>query len=335
MKLLKNMFFCSLLAGSSLIGVSQNYMKCDYIRKLEVNQKINSIYEHKRNNFISYEKIDFKKPLNDEVQNSLEDKILNIYFPTNESDISSNDESDIRKYACSYLKPNSKWIKINSFTIEGFADFRGGASLNYDLSKKRAENVLEKIQPFFPKSDYYICAYGESKSFEGKDSLDLAKDRVVKIIPNENPLNFALSNLLADVYLLDQSGSMNTNSEWRLLQNYIYPENCEVYSFSKIEGGNYDYGYKIKNAIAEGRTSYYSALDTLLSSVKNKTITTMINGKDNVGGATSEEIIRKAKQNNVVLNLIGLNLKDEDKKDFLKIIEETNGKYYFLEKKRL
>lgn len=331
----KKVLFYSLLASAPLVSFSQDYMGCDYIRKLKVNCE-EAKKKSKRDDFISYENFNFKSPLNDETQNSLEGKILNIYFPTNESNLSSNDESDIRKYAYCYLKPNSKWIDIKTFMIEGFADFRGGAELNYNLSKERADNVLSKIYPFFRKSDYYVCAYGESKSSEDKDSLELAKDRVVKIIPNENPLISALNNLKADIYLLDQSGSMNKNGEWILLQNYIYPEDCDVYSFSKVyDNPDYEYKYDIKDAKAFGNTSYYSALDTLLSSVKNKAITTMINGKDNVGGSTSEKIIKKAKQNNVVLNLIGLNLKDKDKIDFLKIAEETEGKYYFLEKRKL
>lgn len=337
MNKLKNLFLSSVLAFAPFVGLSQDYMGCDYIRELKVKRDTSYFEGNKsQDDFISYGDIKFKEAFADESENDLEGKVMNIYFPTNNSDLSCNDKIDIRRYMVSYLKPNSKWVKINSFMVEGFADFRGGSDLNYNLSKNRAENVLNEISNFFPNADYYVCAYGESKSSEFKDSLELMKDRVVKIIPNENPLISALSNLKGDVYLLDQSGSMNRNGEWNLLQNYSYPADSKVYSFSKVEDAEkFEYKYSISEDFAFGKTSYYSALDTLISSVENKTITTMINGKDNVGGANPDEIIKKAKENNVVLNLIGLNLKDDDKKELLDLVEETDGKYYFLKKSEL
>ena len=145
---------------------------------------------------------------------------MNIYFQTNKSELTLNDSVDMNRYFIKFLKYHSLYEKVTNFNIEGFADCRGDEWDNYELSNKRAEAVANYLKKFYPNIKIYISARGEMNSKETKDSLELQKDRCVRIFFNENPLNRALNLCGANSYVLDQSGSMNKDGEWNILQDY-------------------------------------------------------------------------------------------------------------------
>ncbi len=333
----RDLVFTSFFLLSHFIGYSQNIINgIDYIRKIN---NFNKLSEKKpRDDRIAFIKEPlFGEPLSGEAKNSLEGDVMNIYFQTNKFQLTGTDSSDLRKYI-SYI---SQTKKILSFNIEGFADCTGNDELNYSLSEKRTESIAKILKRTFPNSIIYVSSFGKSKSTQTTDSMILQKERVVKIFPNKNSIERALdiSSKKAGIYLLDQSGSMNINGEWKFLQNYFYPDSSEIYSFSKLDDDLPEsfYGkkhtYDIKEEVAMGLTSYSLALETLLSIIsENKEITIVVNGKNNFKEDNYEKIIEKSKEKKIRLNHIGINLDEDAKKEFRRISENTMGQCYFLKK---
>lgn len=321
---------------------SQNVVDgCDYVRKLKVNRAgEKSVYE-KNFNF-KPRKVVFSEPLVGEAKNSLEGIIFNNYFQFNKSDLTEADKCDIGRYVSGVLNEYSIYEKITSFVVEGYADCSGNSEYNYNLSNRRSENVAKHLKSFFPHANIYVCAYGETQSKETSDSLEMQKDRVVRIIPNENPLKRALDVCPGNDYLLDQSGTMSekinfyqggrVSNYWKNLAEYRFPDSSNVYSFSQNVGVNYSRTYDINTEEAWGATAYYKSFDTLVHLIPEKSvITSVMNAEENVGGS-AERILNKCRQKNLTLNSIGIDLDENWKRELIQIADGTNGKVYFIKK---
>ena len=340
-------------SGSFFVqGRSQNVINgCDYIRELKVNichENLNTSPGRIKDFISGYN--NFEEPFEDEAKNSLDGKVMNVYFQTNSSNITKRDSTDLRRYVLDVIKPTYLYEKLMNFNVEGFADFRGDIGKNYSLSSKRAESVANYLEDLAhnivsPSIKIYVSAFGEVRNHKGKNLEDLKKDRVVRIIPNNNPVIRALENCNADFYLLDQSGSMNKDNFWKSLQNFSFPESSHVFSFSKLilpEGfdkNNLDsldypeffHTFDIKTEVAYGKTPYYSAMDKFLSIIpSNKVIDILVNGESNFGDGTPDDIIKKTKEKNLVLNMIGINVSRDFENQLIEIANATNGNYYFL-----
>jgi outer membrane protein OmpA-like peptidoglycan-associated protein len=352
----KNLFYGFLFGGLSFFSndmKSQDVFGCDYIRKVDVNRALKDeeiLYEDSYKKFFDYS--DFTEPFEDESKNALEGKVMNIYFPTNKCDLSERDSVDIKRYVLKVLKPyieNSN-EKLVSFNVEGFADCRGDNLENYDLSHRRAESVasyLYKVSrnSISPSVKIYTSAFGEMQSEETDDLVELQNNRVVKIILNENPIKHALDVCKGRKILGDQSGSMIPY--WDSFRKYEFREIDDVFTYSKFipprgmrkeecDTNKYPemiHTYNINTEIAHGATSYYPAKKILIPSEfisSGDTITTIINGKNDFIGESPDEIIRLANEKKVVLNMIGIELSGNYVGDFIRIADETGGKYYFV-----
>ena len=96
----RNLFYGILVGGLSLFslkGKSQDVFGVDYIRKLEVNRATN-YHENKKQYNFSIPSVEFKEPLGDEAKNSLEEKVMNVYFQTSKCDLSETDSIDLTNY---------------------------------------------------------------------------------------------------------------------------------------------------------------------------------------------------------------------------------------------
>lgn len=354
--------FCLGVGISSVFG--QNFEECDYIRRLNVNrftQTTENTCDNSKN-FPTYD--NFKEPFSGEAKNSLEGKVMKIYFQNDNCNLSKNDSIDLRRYVLHVLKPYSGkggFEKLESLNFRGFADCNGNPKYNHDLSHKRAENTAKYVEELVhntisPSVKIYISAFGEDKSTETKDSLLWQKDRVVEIIFNENPLKDAMNLCKGKIYLLDQSGSMGPTIDlstnlvydwWSHLQDYSFPIGTDVFFYSefipprgikKEECDPLDYPemihtYDIKTEIANGATCYYPAKNKLLSSSiveKGSEIVTLINGKNDFNKENPYNVIKKAKEKDVQLHMIGIDLSGNYVHDFIDIANETGGKYYFI-----
>lgn len=320
-------------------GFSQPLEGCDYLRKINTFNRVSEKKAKYNSNLDFPEYSNFKEPFKDESRNSFNKEIMSVYFQTNNHELTKNDSSDLRDYCLKIIKPNLIGLKAQfpSFIIEAFADCRGDAFKNYILSMKRAESTAKYLKTFFPKSTIYISAFGEKESIETVDSLELQKYRVSNIFVNKDPRERALELCNADIFLLDQTGSNKHN--WGYLQSYYYPDSAGVFSFSKltentpINSPEARHTGDIKEEIAWGNTCYYDAKNKLLSLVPNKiTITTFVNEMNNLGKENPNDIIQKANQKNINLNMVVENLSPNFAEDLIKISSETGGKYYSLKK---
>jgi outer membrane protein OmpA-like peptidoglycan-associated protein len=342
----KNALYGFLFGGLSLLPClnvkSQDVFGCDYVRQLKVN--CGKIPEIKKSNLDNI--INLSKPLEGESQNSLDEITMNIYFRNNEFCLSGKDSSDLNLYCKNILKPYIEKNKIKILTIEAHTDCIGSEESNLKLSDNRGMSIVNFLRRKFNYTDFYISSFGKSKSTETNDSILLSRDRVVKIIPDENPLKRALDVCKADIYLVDQSGSMKHNGEWQLLQKYTFPDSSRVYSFSKLtlppnsklEDLNpenfpeFFHTYDISTEVAMGKTAYYPASEKVIMSNENNAITAIVNGENNYGQKSHEEIINLALERNIKLNQVGINLSEESKKKFIEIAKKTGGKFYFFRK---
>lgn len=91
-----------------------------------------------------------------------------LHFAVNKFDISEQDITALQKHA-EYLRANPG-IRIN---INGYSDSRGSAKLNFELSKKRAQQVANVlINSGVPESQIKVNSYGESFPLHDEKNWD-------------------------------------------------------------------------------------------------------------------------------------------------------------------
>ncbi len=358
----------SLFSLGTLNSTAQNvFPDCDYLRKLNVNRRTEQFHEISKElikNYTSAKEIDFSEPLEDEARNSLEGMSMNIYFPTDKYNLSGRDSSDIKKYfdnvIISYLKQENK---ISSFNLKGYADCvplknvedKSVSDLyNYNLSHKRAESVANYLDYLIytrihSHVNIFISAYGNMYSKKTKNPDEKKEDRKVEFIVNENPIRNALNVCRGKIILGDQSGSMSCNGSpyWKYFQEHPFFGGVDVFTYSEFvppRGMKKEdcpmeiypqrfHTYDINKETASGATSYYPAMEKLLSSdivSEGDTITAIVNGLNDFSNENPGQIIKIAGEKKVVSNIIGLELSGKCISDLMTIPEKTEGKYYFV-----
>lgn len=81
-----------------------------------------------------------------------------FFFEVNKYEVSPSDMAMLKQHA-SYLKQNPEMVLY----VDGFSDSRGPASVNYQLSKNRAQQVAQLLIRFgAPESRIKVNGYGES-----------------------------------------------------------------------------------------------------------------------------------------------------------------------------
>lgn len=353
-----------LFGGLSLFyrGVNaQDMFGVDYVRKIEVNRTkplSEDVRKSSKNEFyFSYN--NFSEPYEGEAKNSLENKIMNIYFKSNDTILTDRDYTDIGRLFKKVIKPYlESGNEITSFNVVGYADCmppRGvsdkniASEYNYNLSYSRAKNVANEVDRLSysilgmlnPK--IFISAYGDLGSKETRDSTQQKNDRVVKIIVNGNPVENALTLCESKTILVDQSGSMTEC--WDYIKNLEFPVDADVLFYSQympLKGTKKDefkefnsywgsHTYKIDSEFAWGRTCFYEANEVLLPTLNdNSELNVIINGKNDFKGSNPSKIINLANDKNIKVNIIGFDLTGECISNMIKIASETGGRYYIV-----
>ena len=241
-----------------------------------------------------------------DLKNELDDKgNLAIYFRTNAWALHENDRRDIQGYVRS-LPQRSHLV------LEGYADRRGNDTDNDELGRKRGESVADIIKAITSMGHTYeITSYGRSKATATtKDGMK--RDRKVTIVQVTSAIGRGLDNLLADTYLIDQSGSMNERtisgtSKWHAVLSYSFKPNAELFTFSSIPGpcnGPLD---KVR---PDGQTPLYaSMLELITKTPSGKTITALTDGADNRSSNRQQDvsqIIQNANAKRIQINMIGV-----------------------------
>lgn len=104
-----------------------------------------------------------------------------VHFAVNQFDINEQDLTILQHHA-DYLKENPG-IAIN---VNGYSDSRGSAKHNFELSKKRAQQVAKVLISLgVPESQIKVNSYGES--FPLHDEKNWDENRRVELQYSDNP----------------------------------------------------------------------------------------------------------------------------------------------------
>ncbi|WP_455205729.1 OmpA family protein [Kaarinaea lacus] len=109
-----------------------------------------------------------------------------FHFAVNKYDLVESDYEHLKQHA-DYLKKHSQMI----LHVNGYSDARGPAKLNYELSSKRAQQVINILVTYgAPQAQIKLNSYGES--FPLTDEKNWDENRRVELkyieIPNEEGL---------------------------------------------------------------------------------------------------------------------------------------------------
>jgi len=249
-------------------------------------------------------------------KNEVQDGVLSVFYSTNSWKLMSNDIDDLRAFGRT-LDSRSSLI------IEGRADYRGTEERNEVLGRNRAEGIAKFLQTYTQGKVDFV-SYGEKDAAQDSaDRTQLQRDRVVRIVPNRGLVSRALEVSPADVYLIDQSGSMR-GDKWAQVQSFSFPKNAEVYTF---ESPKQDCSTVLSQRFPNGGTPLYMSLSDVLSSMKDsQTLTVLTDGDDTVGGRTPTDVIALAQRKKVDINVIGLGVSHPEYLE--QIASETGGQAY-------
>ncbi len=324
----------ALARGNSIFGYSSSGYLCHIQNEKTTktdSQDVDKITPLKKSNISETD----TPPLGHQ-KNSIDNDVLTIYFETAEDRLYDNDIHDIEKFLASLP------VRVNSFVLEGYADYRGTNEYNLDLSKRRAESAQTMlfssylgVEPFTQ-----IVTYGESNAaIAGTDSNALAANRRVRIIPNKlnnSMITTGLDSLVADYYLLDQSESINDYfnsslpSKWEEVVNYNFPEDARLYTFTTARR---TCETRLSDQRPAGGTPLYLALfDLVETAERGKKITVLTDGEDTEpkDGYIIQRILYAARVKNLSISFLGLTTSPS--KTLYDVSHETNGKYYIFRK---
>ncbi len=254
----------------------------------------------------------------------LEQKVLELFFPSNSYLIPTEEEAKIKDYIQSLPAGTD-------ITIEGYADYRGDFMYNKELSLQRVESIDNLIQQERPELETYKAVYGESKSIQGTtNETKLQNDRKVRLTAPASVIQQGLDNAISLVYLIDQSKSMADKiapkkTKWSEIQKYAFPQNAHLYTFSTERRTCYN---RLANEKPLGRTPLFLSMYNLIDFMEpDQSLTVLTDGDDTEGGKTPREIITFARKKNIDISIIGLGLYD-NKSQLEQIALNTGGSIY-------
>ncbi len=255
---------------------------------------------------------------------TIEQKVLELFFPSNSYTLTAEDEAKIKEYIQSL--PSGTDI-----TIEGYADYRGDFMYNKELSLQRVESIDNLIQQERPELETYKAVYGESKAVQGTvNEIKLQQDRKVCLTAPASVIKQGLDNAVSIFYLIDQSKSMGEKisprkTKWSEIQNYTFPPDSYLYTFSTERRACYNH---LANEKPLGRTPLFLSMYNLLDFMEpNQSMTVLTDGDDTEGGKNPKEIIAAAQKKNIDISIIGLGLYD-NQSQLEQIALSTGGSIY-------
>jgi outer membrane protein OmpA-like peptidoglycan-associated protein len=262
--------------------------------------------------------------------NTINGDTLIIYFETNNNKLEDNDRTDIQNFVSYYVKTNNYNLVNSSLgvCIKGYSDKRGEENKNYILSKNRTNSVKDFLATLgIPTIHEFYYGETNARIFSDDDKSTI-KDRKVEII-----FPFSIRNILDKVpskyYLLDGSKSMkdiltgsNLYTKWEEIVNYPFMPNSEIYISAAREEYNIAsqtniFNKDIANYNPGGSTPLLLSLRNLISFADtNSTITVLTDGGDNWGGVCINQIIKKANNKKIIINVSVLINSDACGSDF-------------------
>jgi hypothetical protein len=262
-------------------------------------------------------------------------KILNKHYEFDKSDLTKEDSVYVAKYFDFLMKSESN--NPDAVCFEGWASSPGSDEYNDSLSFVRARKLADYFESLYPGFKTEIHYFGEVKREFSNDSTNRL-DQVVKVIPRSNDFYKSFKVLEANpsfdgkevkqIGFLDKSWSMVRNGAWGYIQGHDFSQYDTIYAFSRngVEDIIGVSASDIDKLSPGGSTCYYTAKKKLLSKKETRdlNILTVMNGADNVGGSTPDEIVKEAIEKNISLSYLYLSPDPDD--SFGRILREMAHK---------
>ncbi len=281
----------------------------------------------------------------DKAKNSIGGNVANIYYETDKFSLTREDKFDIDIYMNKLM--NSDLSDFENLIIYGMADLRGNKEYNYDLGMSRAVNGADYLISNYPglAGKISVESLGEvicNKELFSFSPEDLKRYRKITLTPKRNSLEYALKILESNpqeekflIYLIDISGSTKYNRAMNYIRNvHNYKKNSKKFVFSQVSGRKNVFSVEDVSSLKEheitGTTSYFLSSCNLFENIENPTgmpaqIISVVNGEDNVGGRTLEELIVLANKKNLQLDFITIDTEKEFKEKLKLASLSTNG----------
>ena len=220
--------------------------------------------------------------------------IVSVFFNENGSVLSSEGRLKIRNFL-------DQVTDDAGLTIVGYTDGCGTMSFNNKLAMRRSGVVRDYLRSLGKKNSVKMISAGEVSNNHNPDSrrVDLGMSRSFKLY--EPP-----PKIIADVYLIDSSGSMQ-NGSWEMYRraiSYHAPNHAKIYLATEVcvpNGRNFDY------VNPAGGTEIWFAYWSVLDKMKPGQTLAIISDFDSTYPLTSREdamIRRKVKQKGVKVRAI-------------------------------
>jgi outer membrane protein OmpA-like peptidoglycan-associated protein len=321
MKSLKNLIMGGVLALSTPV-FSQGYDNPVLI-EVDANRK-DSAYVQTINPEISFNGDSTFLP--GELQNKCENKVLNLYYQHDKSNLNHNDSVDFDSY--------SKIFKEDPvfFQVRGYADIRGTLDYNNNLALERAKKATNMIKSKYPDAMIELVSVGEIGSEKNLD-----ESRKVEIIPNTPSFYSALNKTKSDYGLIDLSGSMNRfvprlgASKYDVLRVVKFPEETDLFAFFSGRTPKGKHIPHINEIYPHGSSEVYGSAKDLIDKVieNGKSLTIFTDGVSTDKYISCQDVIDAAKKKEVKVSVVGVGMPQDKVKDYRKIATETGGNYSF------
>lgn len=262
-----------------------------------------------------------------ELENKFEgnDGTLSIFYRLNSDTLFGNDLDDLARFVELVGRDYSGPI-----TLEGFADPRGDEEANRLLTDRRISGVEQYLAHRLPDAQITSVSFGENQS-EGYENPRNLEERLANrphrrvTVSTGNAISRGFDVSPSDIYLIDQSGSMNEQlttgtSKWDAIQSYRFPQDSEVYTFGEIR----DCGGELSTEIPSGGTPLYTSLERMIRENPGESITLLTDGYDDSQLPVPQELVDLAITNQTPISVINIGGNPE-----LRIFKDNNiGSYY-------
>lgn len=321
MKTLRNLLLAGAFAFSS--NVFSQY--CDNPALVELDAKRRSI-ELKSEDVKSNYSFVGELPLDGELRNKCENRVLSSYFRNDEFALNQNDSLDMERY----LKVLEENASVHYFQVRGYADINGESNHNYNLALNRATQVSSLIREKYPEIPIELISVGESGTTD-----NLAENRKVEVVLNEPSFYTELQKSDAKYFLLDLSGSMKDFvmgtrvPKYAFLREVEFPNDARLFGFFSGEIPKGDGLLNLDSFQPKGCSEVYGSSKDLIDVVMNpgEELHLFTDGISTDEEFSAQDVIDAAKKKNVKVSVVGVGMPDYAIFDFMRIASETGGDY--------
>ena len=265
-----------------------------------------------------------------------------FFFASDSSSLTAHDSADVIALAQYYhsLGPEA----VPRILVEARADSTFTATYNLELSRRRGDAVAGLLKQYLPRTPIESVSFGNASPLcAGGDSLALAKNRVVRVLPSMTAAEAGLEEVLADYVFIDNSGSMGKPNKagyvpWNVVVSFPFAEDDRVYLFSKRTGYDEKGNRRLEHLKDHNNiTGYYPNGQTPLKDVMayvsliadpGTRFLFLTDGDASKSVFSYDQIVKVAKERDISFSFVGAGLTDEYLLELQEVALATDGQVY-------